>query len=384
METNFYNYMGLNKLLYNIDKYLNENIAITKIKINAFEIKNNKNGPYLKYLLMKDNLTDILFFPEVELMDYSELTSKKIIMLAQIQLYYLIQLNNNQLNNINLDKNDNYSKYDKNIIVKGFYLNEDVIHIFFDLSECILSIDCTYRKSQLWFCLIDEIINYNKVCSLNIDVSVIHFFITNIDFCYLKNKNNENYELPIVGYVGIQPNKLNFTYTFGTLVKDKNAIMGPYYYFTDYKSSIRDGGWSETGMETKDNDIIITDNEYGRFKQGGIVRFALFLGKNKIVENLFNDKNDNSEIKKERLSDKNLNRDMEVLTMRISDHAGKWSEHNDSVFLGKIELDNGSYLKNTPIIVLKDYHQQIPLSYHYIDKSYLHEKYDENENYIIM
>ena len=75
---------------------------------------------------------------------------------------------------------------------------------------------------------------------------------------------------------------------------------------------------------------------------------------------------------------------MEVLTMRISDHDGKWSEHNDSVFLGKIELDNGSYLKNTPIIVLKDYHQQIPLSYHYIDKSYLHEKYDENENYIIM
>ena len=65
---------------------------------------------------------------------------------------------------------------------KGFYLDEDVIHIFFDLSECILSIDCTYRKSQLWFCLIDEIINYNKVCSLNIDSSVINFFITNINF----------------------------------------------------------------------------------------------------------------------------------------------------------------------------------------------------------
>jgi hypothetical protein len=247
-----------------------------------------------------------------------------------------------------------------------------------------LSIDCTYRKNQLWFCLIDEIINYNKVCSLNIDSSVINFFITNIDFCYLKNKNNENYELPIVGYIGIQPIKLNFTYTFGISVKDKNAIMGPYYYFTDYKGSIRDGGWSETGIEVKDNDNIITDNEYGRFKQGGIVRFALFLGKIKIIENLFNDKNDNSEIKKERLNDKNLDQNMEVLTMRISDHDGKWSEHNDSVFLGKIELDNGSYLKNAPIIVLKDYHQQIPLSYHYIDKSYLHEKYDENENYIIM
>ena len=104
METNFYNYIGLDKLLYNIDEYLNENIAITKIKINAFEIKNSKNGPYLKYLLIKDKLTDVLFFPEVELSDYSELTSEKIVMLAQIQLYYLIQLNNSKL-----DKDEKYN-----------------------------------------------------------------------------------------------------------------------------------------------------------------------------------------------------------------------------------------------------------------------------------
>ena len=379
METKFYNYIALDKLEYNIDEYLNENMDNLKIKINAFEIKNSTNAPYLKYLLIKDKSIDVLFFPEVELSVYSELMSEKIVMLAQIQLYNLIQLNSNKL-----DKDDNYSKYDKNIIFKGFYLDEDVIHIFFDLTECNLHIDCTYRKSQLWFCLIDEIINYNKVCSFNIDSNVINFFMANIDFCFLKNKNNENYELPIVGYIGIQPIKLNFTYTFGISVKDKNAIMGPYYYFTDYNGSIRDGGWSETGTETKDNDTIITDNEYGRFKQGGIVRFAIFLGKTKIVENLLNDSNDYSEIKKEILNDKKLDQNMEVLTMRISDHDGKWSEHNDSVFLGKIELDNGSYLKNTPIIVLKDYHQQIPLSYHYIDKSYLHEKYDENENYIIM
>ena len=112
METNFYNYIGTDKLLYNIDEYLNEN---TKIKINAFEIKNSKNGPYLKFLLIKDTLTDVLFFPEVELSDYSELISKKIVMLAQIQLYNLIQLNNSKL-----DEHDNYSKYDKNIIFKGF------------------------------------------------------------------------------------------------------------------------------------------------------------------------------------------------------------------------------------------------------------------------
>ena len=70
--------------------------------------------------------------------------------------------------------------------------------------------------------------------------------------------------------------------------------------------------------------------------------------------------------------------------MRISDHDGKWSEFYDSVFLGKIELDNGDYLKNTPIYVLKEYEQQIPLSYHFINKSYLKEKYEEGSDYLIM
>ena len=56
----------------------------------------------------------------------------------------------------------------------------------------------------------------------------------------------------------------------------------------------------------------------------------------------------------------------------------------DSVYLGQIKLDNEEYLKNTPIFVLKDYEQQIPLSYHYIDKNYLKEKYHENDYYTIM
>ena len=70
--------------------------------------------------------------------------------------------------------------------------------------------------------------------------------------------------------------------------------------------------------------------------------------------------------------------------MRISDHVGKWGENYDSVFLGKIELDNGEYLKNTPIYVLKEYEQQIPLSYHFIDKIHLNDLYNENIDYLII
>ena len=129
---------------------------------------------------------------------------------------------------------------------------------------------------------------------------------------------------------------------------------------------------------------LVTDNEEGRYINGGIVRFAIFLGKMKKIDNFQRDANDMSDIKRERLNDCSLNQNMENLTMRISDHDGKWSEHFDSAYIGRLELDNGEYLENTPIIVVKNYDQQIPLSYHYINKSTLVKKYNINHRYLIM
>jgi hypothetical protein len=370
IEPNIYNYTALNRLIDNIDDLLTSKITI---KITAYEIKNNKQSPYLLYLLYKDEVSDSLFFPVLPTM-YSNVNSDNVIKLSKLMLFNLLSLKD-------------HSEFDKNICFKGFYLNGHEVHIVFDLTSCKLQIYDVYRENQMWFTLLDEIINHKNVNNCFIDYSVTNFFINNDDFIFLKNKNGENYELPIVGYIGmngIKYNKLSFVYTFGNSPKDKNAILGPYYYFTDYKNAIREGGWSETGKPVKIDDVLITDNEYGRYKKGSIVRFGLFLGKTKIIENLPNDESDNSYTKKERLEDPNIDKNMEILKMRISEHDGKWAEKYDSVFLGKIELDNGEYLKNTPIYVLKEYEQQIPLSYHFIDKRYLKELYDENTDYLIM
>jgi hypothetical protein len=370
VEPNIYNYTALSRLVDNIDNILSSNI---KIKITAYEIKNNKKNPYLLYLLYKDELTEALFFPELPTM-YSNVNSDNVIKLSKLMLFNLLSLTD-------------HSEFDKNIQFKGFYLNGRDVHIVFDLTECKLQIYDVYRTNQMWFTLLDEIINHKKINNFFIDSSVTNFFINNDDFIFLKNKNGDNYELPVVGYIGMNGtkyNKVSFTYTFGNSPKDKNTLLGPYYYFTDYKNAIREGCWSETGKPVKVDDVLITDNEYGRYKKGSIVRFGLFLGKMKMVENLPNDESDNSYTKKERLEDTDLDKNMEILTMRISDHDGKWAENYDSAFLGKIELDNGEYLKNTPIYVLKEYEQQIPLSYHFIDKRYLKDLYDENIDYLIM
>jgi hypothetical protein len=370
VEPNIYNYTALSQLVDNIDDLLSSNITI---KITAYEIKNNKKNPYLSYLLYKDELSDALFFPELPTV-YQNVNSENVIKLSKLMLFNLLSLTN-------------HSEFDKNICFKGFYLNGREVHIVFDLTECKLQIYDVYRTNQMWFALLDEIVNHKNVCNFFIDSSVTNFFINNDEFIYLKNENGDNYELPVVGYIGmngINYNKVSFVYTFGNSPKDKNAILGPYYYFTDYKNSIREGGWSETGKPVKVDDVLITDNEYGRYKKGSIIRFGLFLGKMKMVENLPNDENDNSYTKKERLEDTDLDKNMEVMTNRISDHDGKWAEKYDSVFLGKTELDNGEYLKKTPIYVLKEYEQQIPLSYHFIDKTYLKDLYDENTDYLIM
>lgn len=370
VEPNIYNYTALSQLVDNIDDLLSSNITI---KITAYEIKNNKKNPYLSYLLYKDELSDSLFFPELPTV-YQNVNSENVIKLSKLMLFNLLSLTN-------------HSEFDKNICFKGFYLNGREVHIVFDLTECKLQIYDVYRTNQMWFALLDEIVNHKNVCNFFIDSSVTNFFINNDEFIYLKNENGDNYELPVVGYIGmngINYNKVSFVYTFGNSPKDKNAILGPYYYFTDYKNSIREGGWSETGKPVKVDDVLITDNEYGRYKKGSIIRFGLFLGKMKMVENLPNDENDNSYTKKERLEDTDLDKNMEVMTNRISDHDGKWAEKYDSIFLGKTELDNGEYLKKTPIYVLKEYEQQIPLSYHFIDKTYLKDLYDENTDYLIM
>ena len=89
---------------------------------------------------------------------------------------------------------------------------------------------------------------------------------------------------------------------------------------------------------------------------------------------------DESEIKNQKLNDILFNKNYEIQTLRISDHDGTWTRIYDSVYLGNQELDDGSFLEETPMIVLKDYNQQIPLSYHFIDKNSLGYKYDSNND----
>ena len=71
---------------------------------------------------------------------------------------------------------------------------------------------------------------------------------------------------------------------------------------------------------------------------GGIVRYAVFTGKMKLF-------------KKEELP--------KLLTSQIEND---WKNHYHSAFIGKITLQNGEKLVDTPMLFTTKYDQQIPLS----------------------
>lgn len=361
-------YMFLS-LLKKDDSLFNSTDEYDDINLCVYSIDRTGKYPFLKYLLVNSGYNTFTL-PKIQ--SFNSFNADSLISYSNVFLSGLLGV-------------ETFEEFNNNIIFNGYYEFENKLYLFYDISNSSLNINQTYLN-DLKLCLIDEITNTANICNVPIDNDTTNFFILNSDINYLYDINGTPYEIPIVGYVGkYNQQKLNFTLTFGETSKDKTSIMGPFYYFSNFNRSVRVGGWSHNFKPEYKLNNILTDNEYGRYIKGGIVRFALFIGKTKYIENFPNDKHDESDIKNERLLDEDLNNKYEMFTIRISDHDGLWTKEYESVYLGNIELDDGNYLEDTPMIVLKDYNQQVPLTYHYIDKSSLGNKYDpKSNNYSIL
>jgi len=320
----YYNYKFKNILndLNTLNTYDYKNFYICVYKVNT-----SGKYPFLQYLFLNNGF--YLTIPKLPI--YETFENNNLLSYSKVYLSGLLDVDFNKVNEF--------------IKFNGCNINNLDLYLFFDITELNIDINDIYSSSNLKFLIIDEIINYNSSCNIPINKETIKYFLNTELILYLFDENQEIFEIPIVGYVPKEnENKLKFTYLFGETAGTKLDLMGPYYYFTNLTNSIK---------------------KY--VKKGGIVRFAIFTGKTKYVENLPNDKIDLSIIKNELIKNEENNK-KHILTLRISDHDGLWSKEYDSVFIGEIELDDGSFLENTPILVLKDYKQQIPLSYHFTNK----------------
>jgi len=349
-----YEYSGLSLLKNDLDDYfenVEKNESSPTVNICAYHINKKHKYPFLEYFLFKNTKEkgDTLHFPRFAYTTTENVLEKG---LSVIELLCL-----------------SYYKHTQ-FCFKGYTNDDNNVYLFFDCSGLELDGFKMSRMNDLWMVTIDEIINQQKVCNFPIENEVAEFFYNNMDLLFLKDARGNTYENPSVLYSGTSRKQLEFKTTFGISSSGKEALMGDYYYFTDYQNAVKNAGWLNESMGC-----------------GGLIRCAVFLGKMKVLLNSPDDSVDESKITQEMLvnNDKNSEEYKAVkLLMRISDRDGLWIENYDSVYLGKIDLDDGSIFNDSPLWVVKNYYQQVVLSSQIIDKKTLDKNWQKDSEYFVL
>ena len=298
------------------------------VYICAYKINTAAAKPFLQYLLYKKDTT--LSFPSFKYINGSSLVSETVTLLR-----FLCKPKNTFTEYMRFSDplTAEPESTEVDYTYSGYLTMDEDLYLFFDIS------DETITGENLWLSLIDEIIHCNNICNFQIESVVSTLFLNNNQLLILHDTDGIPIETPTVAYSGQHESLLNFTFVFG--VSDIETIGN--YSFTDYVHSIKNGGWSKTNMPEIKYGKLITDNEHGRYIKGGIVRFALFLGKNEIITNT------------------------ELLT-------SNWSSEFD-IYYNRLGM---------PVWIVHKLEQQVPLSYHYIDKKSLSATFNANDVYFVL
>jgi hypothetical protein len=320
------------KLLFNSNKL---------VHICAFNIiESAQVDPIILYLLNKDINTNTLYFPHFT-------TSENIFNKAN---EYVIEM---------------FKEMEKPATYKGYIETNHNIYIFYEHSHKYLLEKLEY-KSLWWWASISEIINNKKILNFSIDRTVYSIFYKQpLLTCLFKN--NIKLEQPTIGYFGGHKSYISFIAALGLPKQSPMANLGPYYYFYTYYGAGRGAIWTPSRKERFIEDKKITVNEYGVHDHGGIVRFAIFGDKMKYFLNRDTDDDDTSQISQEAQKTSQFIKS----AIKIRDVNGKWAEDHNMAYIGNVLIKSDKYKdrKLTIQFAVRDYYQQLALSYHYVDTS---------------
>ena len=367
-EPKFYEYSALKKL---IDDELVIESDNAMIHICAFQVNTKGKVPFLQFFMEKHLEQDNISFPSFAHMIHTNPFLKAQNIVDLMSLCYGKQ---------------GFMKY------SGYFCEKDNYYLFFDANDFDISIHDLYRTNHLWLLTIDELVNTQKVCeNFRIDSEVTQFFQNNPEFIYLKDSNMDNYEIPVIAYIGTTSAGANFISVFGECRSECKSIFGPHYYFYDYQYAVKNAmnKYIEKMNEKENAKELFTWIKKIKPLEGSVIRFALFLGRMKIVENSIDDKPDSSqttrELLKEDITCASMKHRQLVNYLRISDRDGMWKNEYDSIFLGEgITLDDESIHCHGTTYVVKDYEQQLPLSCHFLDPKTMNLTWIKDDKYYII
>jgi hypothetical protein len=380
------------------------------INLCIYQINVSGKTPFIQYILQKNNSQhkkhpDTIKFPTFNYIKGMDIMSYCQSILDMTFICYSENMkaeNKGTYVEENVDErsesklSDYTPERQRRSMYKGFTNNNNEFQLFFDCSLYNIDVHKLYRENDLYLTLMDEIVNHRSICNFKIDEEVVDFFMNHPNFVYLVDADEYYIETPLVAYVGCNYNQLEFSSIFGISTSKPESLMGPYYYFTDYQNAIKAGGWVNKEIQNRHNGStqntskktsqkMVDYDEHGRFIKGGLIRFAIFPGNTKVTTNCLENSTDKSQITQNMLELDSSTMEYKNArnAIRFSDRDALWTQKYDSVYVGPMALDNGDTYQETPMWVLKDYEQQIPLTIHSIDKRTLKETWSRGDKYYI-
>ena len=233
------------------------------------------------------------------------------------------------------------------------------------------SIPFIKSTSRWWWVLSSEIFNERRMMNYHISDRVISFFKRHPKIMQLK-AHGHVLESPSACYAGKHFNYISYMAAFGMKKSSTRAHFGPYYYSGDFMGTMR---YACYAMGFEDYVLVdgtsLTMNEHGKHTKGGIVRFAVFLGRCRGF--FLNGDEDRSE-----LSIYWANKDPFVKAkLALRDINGNWTRFFNSAYVGEYTIKlNNETKKRVTGWTIKEYDNQIPLSCHEIDMKNVPDEYD--------
>lgn len=312
------------------------------ITIVFYNIIKSNYLPFLLFGLFK-NKEDTMIFPNIE---YNGGVPSEVVIEELKKVF-------NQWNN---------AKF----IYKGFLREGNNVYIWIEgtLTENYKILKGS-QNDDWWFSMISEIVNNKKILYFPVDNSIINLFVNHPELCYLIDDLGVSLEIPNFAYYGEYYKRIAYAAALGQHKEEPQSAFGPYYYFNSYPRAMRYAIWTTNYKPKYIDGELITDQK-GKYTKGGIVRFAIFMGKHNMLLNRDSDPDDDSRFTKILIKKDPSWKE----SAKTRDSDGKWIKNYDSIGIGNrkyISVNSGEskILYNQQVI--KNYNQQFPLTYYYID-----------------
>ena len=228
------------------------------------------------------------------------------------------------------------------------------------------------KSDRVWWVVSSEIANFKKVMYIDVDPAINELFIKNPEIMHLYDCKGRILETPTICYFGDEFQKIKYLAFFGLLKAPVKSSFGPFYVATNFLSSMKYACYTHDQQPFElYSGVKITNGEHGRYKEGGVLRMILFIGKMKVF--LRNGEPDDSQISQElATTDKTIEK---FLSLRDSN--GNWTEEYDTAYKGLHFASIGDGVAVNPVEwFFKDYSHSFVISYHNIDTANIPGKFD--------